>query len=84
MRLLPVSATHSEEALLVAVREREPATFALENCVHKLVGDRVVLAARAYFACDTLNGGELENQLGASLGDILGAALKARSDKPQG
>ena len=61
-----------------------PATFALENCVHKLVGDRVVLAARAYFACDTLNGGELENQLGASLGDMPAAAALSDANAAPG
>lgn len=40
-----------------------PPAFSLSGCVHKLVGPRVQAAAKAYFDCEEVQGGELENQL---------------------
>jgi hypothetical protein len=40
-----------------------PPVFSLSGCVHKLVGPRVQAAAKVYFDCEDIQGGELENQL---------------------
>lgn len=47
------------------------------NCVHKFVTPNALAAARAYFACDSLNGLELENQLTTPC-DLQGSHFEQR------
>ena len=59
----------------------QPANVILDisSCVARLATPGVVAAARAFFACDTLTGGELENSVNACSSDsVLGSHWESR------
>jgi hypothetical protein len=57
------TATRSFTSSTTSTPAPPPSVFSLAGCVHKLVGPRVKAAAIAYFDCEDIQGGELENQL---------------------